>query len=340
MDVLLLLVAFCGGMFGACIGALETFIFVGFTGLAGVMVAVAGGSFDWINIITFGPMFGPHVAFTGGVAALAYAKRRGYVETGKDIVLPLLSLKKIDVILVGGIFGVLGFVVNGWIASVLPGQIDTVGFTVFTVPMLAKVIFGTNGISEIWGKVPEDVRKIGGRFNRNSPSWVPYVVSAAEKTAIGVCAGGLAAFVTYTLMQDAKTAAIAVFVPFLISAAYLIFLQMGAAVPVVHHITVCASYAVVASGGNIYWGFAVGVVAAFLGDFVSRIFYNYGECHIDPPGTSIAILSFIVLGILPKTGIYQMDSMVVPFAIIGLAVFYAVVDELLLKTKESVKESI
>lgn len=325
MELTGFLMAFCGGIFGASIGALASFIFVGFSGLVGIAVAMAGGSFDFLNMVTFGSVFGPHIALIGGVAAGAYARKRGYIESGKDITLPMLSLKKPDVLLVAGVFGVIGYVMNALVAGALPGQIDSVGATVFGAAIIAKVAFGDLGLREVFGIVPEEVKALGGRFSENAPSWVPYMVSPFEKLLIGFAAGGLSAYITVSFLQIEGLESSAVFVGFLLSAASLIFLQMGFPIPVTHHITVCASYAALASGGNLYWGIVFGVAAAFLGDFASRLFYNYGDTHIDPPATAIMVLSYLAMGILPNFAFYQSGD-TIPLAILGLGFFpYSVI---------------
>ena len=78
MSILGLIAAFGGGVFAAAIGALPAFIM---TGVFAVVGAVAGmcGAADASNILVnyfaFGSFFGPHIAFAGGVAAAAYAKK-------------------------------------------------------------------------------------------------------------------------------------------------------------------------------------------------------------------------------------------------------------------------
>src|SRR5690606_1970784 len=66
------------------------------TGLAvvlGVVALAAGGGSGMLDTVAFVPFFGPHVAFAGGVAAAAYAARRGGFD-GKDIVTPLASIRR------------------------------------------------------------------------------------------------------------------------------------------------------------------------------------------------------------------------------------------------------
>jgi hypothetical protein len=324
MDLIQLLISFCGGAFGAAIGALASFILVGLTGIFGIVLAAAGVSFNWFGTIPFGPYLGPHVAFAGGAAAAVYARKRGYLASGKDIASGLLSLKKPDVLVVAGLFGMLGYTINYFIGLALPGKLDTVALTVFIVAIIVKVLFGSLGLKEIFGVVPEEVKKLGGRFNVNAPSWLPWMVTNSEKTIIAIAAGGVSAYVTYMMLQDPATAGVAAFFGFCLSAFSLLWLQFGVSIPVTHHITLVAAYAVVSSGGSLIWGFAGAVIAAFLGDFLSRLFHVYGDCHVDPPAMAIASGSFLFMAILPLTGLYEMNAYLIAGGIVAVAVLFSV----------------
>ena len=107
-DVMALLLAAGGGFFAAAIGGLHAFIFTGFAVLAGQAILMGGGSGDFLSFVAFGPLFGPHIAFAGGVAAVAYAARTDKEVGGKDIGVPLISLERPDVLLVGAGFGMIG----------------------------------------------------------------------------------------------------------------------------------------------------------------------------------------------------------------------------------------
>src|SRR5918997_1388275 len=111
-DFLTLLVAAGGGLFGAAIGGLHAFIFTGFVVLVGMAIVLAGGSPEFLNYVAFGPAFGPHIAFAGGVAAAAYAARVSKDIGGKDIGAAPLGLDRPVVLLVGAVFGVFGYVVQ------------------------------------------------------------------------------------------------------------------------------------------------------------------------------------------------------------------------------------
>ena len=82
----MLLAAFAGGAFGAAIGALPSFSLAGLMVIIGELYKLAGRTMgveslpvDITGSIGFGVVLGPHVAFGGGAAALAYATKRGYL---------------------------------------------------------------------------------------------------------------------------------------------------------------------------------------------------------------------------------------------------------------------
>lgn len=75
-----------------------------------------------IGIISFGSWFGPHVAFAGAVAGAAFAMTRNHIENGQDIVTPLVKFGDPMVLIVGGIFGMVGFLIQ-YIVGPLVGPI-------------------------------------------------------------------------------------------------------------------------------------------------------------------------------------------------------------------------
>lgn len=324
MDMVALLMSFCGGALGAAMGALGAFCFVGIAGLVGIVAVMTGANFDWLGLIPFGIYFGPHISFGGGVAAAAYARKMGYMPVGKDIVKPLISLKKPSVLIIGGIFGILAYIINYWLGLVIPGKIDTVAFTVFLSAIIAKVAFGNDGLGEILGKVPDEIKKIGGRYSVLSDRvWLPWQTTASENTIVGIAAGGCSAYITYMMMQNPATVSVAPFVGFFIGVTSFILMIAGLQIPVTHHIALGASYAVVSSGGSILWGIAGGIIGAFAGDLLAKTFWCYGDCHVDPPGMSISFTSFLFFTVVPALGLYS-DKVITPLIIIIISLLYGV----------------
>lgn len=102
-----------------------------------------------LNYVAFGPFFGPHIAFAGGVAASAFARKKGITENGADIATALGGCNEPSVLLVGGIFGVIGFLFKELVvANLFAGTIsnrlitDAPGITVFCSAILVRLVFG------------------------------------------------------------------------------------------------------------------------------------------------------------------------------------------------------
>ncbi|MGI6677699.1 MAG: hypothetical protein ACOX2Q_01105 [Dehalobacterium sp.] len=323
-DWVLLIIAFCGGMFGASIGMLPAFICVGLVGLPGIAAGLAGSTFDWHGLLTFGPFFGPQISFVGAVAAAAYAQKKGY-GGGKDCGRSLMGLNNPKVILVGGIFGALGHILHTGIAYVLSsGQTDTVALTVVIMGVLGKVVFGKHGLKDICGELTDEA-KAQGRFTCcDKYVWIPYQQKMCQKVIIALAGGGLSAYVTYMMMADPLAATQAVFVGFCISAATLIFLQAGQNSPVTHHITIVAAYAVVASA-SIPWGIAMAIIASQLADLGSRLFLIHGDAYVDPPACAIFSGALLVY-LLNVAGVFNVGGNIIPLLIIAVFVVWAAYD--------------
>ncbi len=332
MDIVLVFVSFCGGLLASAMGALGAFAFVGVTGLIGIALSVAGSTFDWLGVITFGPFFGPHISFGGACAAAAYASRRGYIESGKDIGKALITLRRPDVLIVGGIFGIIAYVISTGLNVIMTGMIDTVAFTVFLSAIIAKVSFGTTGLAEIFGKTPDKVKQAGGRFSvLHDNVWLPWQNTATELTLMGIVIGGLSGYVTYLMLQIPETAAGAPFVGFCIGVAAFLLLLSGINVPIFHHIALGASYGVLMSG-SLMWGVAGGIIGAFAGDYLARLFLVYGDCWVDPPGMSISFTSFLFFVIAPKLNLFNEQLIIVlPAIIIALSIILSVYQQSYIK---------
>lgn len=279
MDITLvtLLAAFGGGIFAAAIGTLPAFIFTGFMVIAGVASAAAGGGDVIIAQVAFGPFLSPHISFAGGAAATAYAARRGLMPSGRDIGVALMGLNRPDVLLVGGVFGVLGYVGERGLAALgwVPWT-DTIGVTVVLSAIVARLAFGRTGL---FGRVAAG----GGQFKTSDDAcWLAWQESPGQLLMIGLGAGLCSAYAAMALGADGGGAVLG----FGVAAASLIFLHSGGTLPVTHHIALPAALAALASG-SIVVGAAFGVIGAVLGEFFSRLFLIHGDTHIDPPAAAI-----------------------------------------------------
>jgi hypothetical protein len=286
MTVFSFIAGFAGGVFGTAIGALPSFIFVGFFILVGVAIQAAGGTVNFLDI-PLGPLFGPHVGgWAAGCAAASYAAKQGKLSTGRDVATPLMSLNSPDVLLVGGIFGILGVLIN-WVLTLLGGLnwTDTIALTVVLSHWIARLIWG-NGL---FGQVKEGI----SRFRPDDGTkWLLYQSSWPQLVMIGLGAGLMSAWLALTIGPENG----GVLIGFAFSAISLTMLQFGQGVPVTHHITLVAAVAAAASG-SIIWGGIFGVAAAFAGELFSRIFLIHGNTHIDPPATTIATGTSLILGL-------------------------------------------
>jgi len=287
-----LLAAFGGGMWGASIGAVPAFIFTGILAIVGGVAALTGHT-EMIGV-AFGPVFGPHVSFGGGVAAAAFAGSRGFLDTGRDIGTPLMGLKRVDVLFVGGAFGSLGYLINAGLALAGAGNwTDTIALTVILTAMLTRLVFGR---TSLFGTVESP----GRRFRPDdSAKWVAWQQDLSHVLSIGLAVGLMAAFLASGSGLRAGSDALA----FGIATTVLIFMVLGRSVPVTHHIALPAALGVLHGAGFI-GGAACGVAGALLGEAASRVFLIHGDTHIDPPAAGIAGVVLVlkvatVLGWIP-----------------------------------------
>ena len=284
-DWTVLLASFGGGVFAAAIGTLPSFVFTGLLVLVGAAVAAAGGGTDLLADVAFGPVFGPHIAFGGGAAATAYAYRRGLIGSGREITLPLAGLGRADVLLVGGCFGCVGYLLNGlWRLAGFGPHTDAIAMTVVISAMIARIAFGRSGLVNRQFE-PDEQRH-----------WVRHQERPLQLLTIGLGAGIISAFMAQRFGADAGGV-----LGFGIASASLVFAQFGLKTPVTHHMALPAAVATLASGDMLV-GAAFGVVGAFAGEGFSRVFHQHGDTHIDPPAAGIALTVAAVRLIWPAAG--------------------------------------
>ena len=310
LDPALLLAAFAGGLFGAAIGGLTAFVFTGFAVLLGVAAGLGGSEFNVLAApdepqgIAFGVVFGPHISFAAGAAAAAFAARRGDLEDGKDIATPLAGLGDPLPLLVGGLFGVGGLVVQQLLAGALGAvtvvtATDTIALTVFISAVVARLAFGRTGF---FGNLPPQAREIDRFRPGGERVWLGYQEGFLQAAIIGFGSGILGAWIVAAFAQ-ANPALVELAVPlgFGFSAVSLILLQVGFDCPVTHHMTLpaaVAAAAVLGAGGGplvaVLLGAVAGVVGALLGEVFSRLFLIHGDTHVDPPANAIWVMATLV----------------------------------------------
>lgn len=292
MNIFALVAAFGGGIIGAYMGALPAFILTGVVALVGAGVAMAGGTDVLVGFIAFGSYLGPHVAFAGGVAAAAYAGKQKKLGSGTDILSSLNALSDPMTLIVGGVFGVFGFLVHHLMGAVLRLNTDLPGITVIVSAIVVRFVFGTSGL----------VGKAGAGEKRE------YFTGGSGLNCniiLGLGLGTAVAFVYQTLVTSGASAAALGTFPILcfgISATSLIFTQTGFGTPATHHITLISALAV-ATSGIPAMGIVFGILTSLFGDFAGKTFNSHCDTHIDPPALTIFIFTFIV-NILFGTGIF------------------------------------
>jgi hypothetical protein len=338
----LLLAAFAGGAFGAAIGALPSFALCGLFVVFGEVYELAARTVDadpLVDItgtIAFGPVLGPHVAFGGGAAAVAYAAKRGDLDTDfeyHDAKLVTRGLgTKPDVLVVGGCFGIFGHVVaTGAGAGGLPT--DPVALGVVVSALAHRVVFGYSLIGAAPGKLfdmspfereqgvtgstqPEETLQAdGGQTGTPVEPWLPYQYKWTHVLTIGLVVGVLGGYLAYYTGSA--------FLGFGLSVVALIFLNADVAeIPVTHHMTLPASTVVIASvpttntgllppstiaasvplGEALLLGALFGATGALAGEVLQRVFYAHAETHLDPPAASI-VLTTVLIALLSWAGL-------------------------------------
>jgi hypothetical protein len=311
VDPTFYIAAFAGGAFGAAIGALPAFIFTGFmviggeaagaVGLEGASEGAALTGTGFTGYLGFGPVFGPHISFAAGAAAAAYAAKKGYIDDGKNI-LWAAGTNNLDVLLVGGVFGILGLVGTG-LGRTVGIPTDNIALMVFVSALIHRVAFGYSVIGEVTGDGLFDLSPWERDEDEAPGIWLPWQYQWSGVAMLGLIGGILGAF----LYQVTGSALIG----FGISAASLVFLQCGVDnIPVTHHITLPGSVgAYGAATGDlgavavILFGALFGIFGAVMGEVLERLFYMHGETHVDPPAGAIFLSGFLAT-VLAIAGVF------------------------------------
>jgi len=300
MDPVMFLVAFGGGVFGAAIGALPAFIFTGIMVVAGEMAFIATGNAAVTGYVAFGPFFAPSVAFGGGVAAAAFAAKKGMLGAGKDIVTTLMTYGAqkgfAQVLIVGGVFGVIGWGIHAGLA-VAGTPTDTIAVAVWVSALIVRLVFSPGKTGLLGKHDPSVASSRLGLPEDRSIAWLPFMSRIDMLVIIGVSVGLLSAFAS--LVTGSAV------IGFGIAATSLLFLEVKGPVPVTHHIALPAALAALAmiDGGQtamvaILVGGVFGVLGALLGELHARLFHNWGDTHIDSPAFAIFILTTVVILVL------------------------------------------
>lgn len=288
MNILALVAAFGGGVIGAYMGAVPAFVMTGVFALVGGAITASGGDGSVIiNSLAFGSFLGPHIAFAGGVAAAAYAGRQKKLESGADVVSSLNGLGAPAVLVVGGVFGVIGYIVSALIGMTPLGPLtDLPGITVVILGIAARYLFGSTGLT--------------GKYTGNGPRvWFSTGKGFANNVVLGAGVGLAVSFVAATLADNAAALGILPIICFGFSAVTLLFACAGLACPATHHMSLPAGLAAVVGIGawgpsGALLGVVFGILGSLLGDLFGNTFNSHCDSHIDPPATTIFILTIVV----------------------------------------------
>lgn len=288
MNILALVAAFGGGVIGAYMGAVPAFVMTGVFALVGGAITASGGDGSVIiNSLAFGSFLGPHIAFAGGVAAAAYAGKQKKLESGADVVSSLNGLGAPDVLIVGGVFGVIGYVVAALIGMTPLGPLtDLPGITVVILAVISRYLFGSTGLT--------------GKYTGNGPRvWFSTGKGFVNNVVLGAGVGLAVSFVAATLSDNAAALGILPIICFGFSAVTLLFACAGLACPATHHMSLPAGLAAVVGIGawgpsGALLGVVFGILGSLLGDLFGNTFNSHCDSHIDPPATTIFILTIVV----------------------------------------------
>lgn len=280
-----LLASFGGGALGAVMGALPSFILMGVIAITGSIVALAGAADITVANVAFGSFLGPHITFAGAIAAVAFcANQKHAIASGKNINEPLDKTKDPTLLCVGGIFGILGYLLHYLFTNILLLPTDTVMMSLFLSCILSRLLFGTSGLFGI-----SKEKRVWLSPNR------VFIYNLLLGACIGLVCGGVGIYIMNLTPENADL--VKNYYPTLcfgISVFSLIFTEFGKSMPITYHITYCASTATVLSD-NLVVGVLIAILCTILGDFFEHLFNsNDTDTHIDTPATTIFLVFFLI----------------------------------------------
>lgn len=336
--------AFAGGIVGAALGGLPSFTLAGLVIVAGEAATIVGRSVaaatEAVNpdlpmvatgltgTIGLGPLLGPHVAFAGGVAAAAYAADQGYIADDTEYH-PAKSIDRAlgsapDVLLVGGAFGILGYVVATVSGAVLGLPMDPVAFAIVVSGLVARAAFGYDLVGDpTSGWLDMSPYEAGEtRAGSDRPAvepFLPYQSAWTNNLLLGLGVGLFSGYVAYVTASP--------FLAFGLSITTFGFVIVGnGRPPITLHMALPASIAALALVPAEY-GLAemtpglvdaevpfllalalagvFGALAGVAGEFFARTLYAHGDTHLDPPAAAITVTTLligllVIAGVLPN----------------------------------------
>jgi len=266
MSAFMICCAFCAGIIGALTGAFQECLLGGIIGVLSVLFPEKA-----ILEMVLCNGFIPYVAFTGAVAGTAFASKvRKHDLSGAAILTSLNRFNDIFVLIISGLVAVasLAFVT---LLNKTGLVMDMGSISVIVISCLVRIFWGDG---KFWNK---NIKKIS-RYTNHKIEWI-YLFSLG-------CLGGLMAGYIGKYTGN-------VWIPFYLSLASLIFYFLEPNFPPSHHISCTAAYAYLATGSLLaaaIWGGIAQCLMTFLGDAIN----TDASTHIDPPATTIGILSILI----------------------------------------------
>lgn len=266
MTLYMISIAFFAGIISALVGAFQECLLAGLVMV--FMTAFPSQAFLG-DVVSYG-LF-PYIAFTGAVVATAFASKvRKHDFGGAAILTSLSKTKDISVLLVSGLFAVLSMITATLIGK-LGMTIDAGSVSVIFYSCLVRVVFGD-------GKFLNPKMKEISHYTDNKKEWLYWAF-------LGLVVGCMAGCV---IRKTGNT-----WLPFFLSLASLIFWFLEPNFPPTHHITCTAGYAMLATNSLLaaaVWGAIASIVSTILGDAIN----TDASTHIDPPATTIGVLSILI----------------------------------------------
>lgn len=309
-----LLMCFGGGIMGAALGGLFSFVVCGFIVLTGCILVLSGGSDFVLLQVGLGPIWGPHVGgFTAGVVAATYAagvKKNHPGGAAKDILSPLMETSW-DVLLVGGITALFSHGLLQILGQIpVVKMFDCIALTVVIISLVARLLF----LKEMPFGTISSIKENGFLGTNNyAISWCPWNARPGRMVMLGLGAGllsgalamGTKVILAPMVLKGTIPAVDAFVVPLLlgwaVAAIMLIGINLGSGsiqkFPIWHSMAILGAMAYLRFDSLIIAGI-VGILAAFLQELMARMFYNHGNNHIDPPAASIAVGTLLINAVM------------------------------------------
>ncbi|WHH59267.1 hypothetical protein [Petroclostridium sp. X23] len=278
ISLIMILASAGGGILGACLGGLPAITLWGAVLLIASLAGIATGNAAMVWDFGFNPLFGAQVVFIGGAAAAAYAWSKGKLETGLDILKPLSGFQKVDILLVGGIFGIIGMIIER-VGTSLAIPTDNVALSVVVAGWLSRLIFDRNWLKNRREKLAE-----------NNSGWFPKGDELATLIVMGAGIGFAGGLASYKIGSP--------LIPFGIALLFILYLQMGFKGLTWHHIVLIGGIVGLQEQGSMYgliWAAIMGVVVAIVCKCIENLTIPETNSYIDPPVTSIAIGTSLVI---------------------------------------------